>query len=40
LIPPDVRSIPIREAISSIKRVPLDSDILDAARGIGISLGD
>jgi 6-phosphofructokinase 1 len=40
LRPPDVESVPIKEAISSMKKIPLDSDILDAARGIGISLGD
>jgi 6-phosphofructokinase 1 len=40
LRPPDVQSIPIKEAISSLKKVPLDSDVLQAARGIGISLGD
>src|SRR4030095_7249394 len=39
LIPPDVESIPIREAIGQRKVVPLDSDILESAREIGISFG-
>jgi 6-phosphofructokinase 1 len=40
LLPPDVESVPIREAISRRKVVPLDSDILESARGIGISFGN
>lgn len=40
LIPPDVESVPIREAIVQRKVVPLDSDILQSAREIGISFGD
>lgn len=40
LIPPDVESVPIRDAISSKKNVPVDSDILESAREIGISFGD
>lgn len=40
LIPPDVQSIPIREAIGKLKTVPLDSDIIESAREIGISFGD
>jgi ATP-dependent phosphofructokinase / diphosphate-dependent phosphofructokinase len=39
LIPPDVESVPIREAIGQRKTVPLDSDILESAREIGISFG-
>jgi ATP-dependent phosphofructokinase / diphosphate-dependent phosphofructokinase len=39
LIPPDVESIPIREAIGQRKVVPLNSDILESAREIGISFG-
>jgi phosphofructokinase-like protein len=40
LIPPDVESVPIREAIGRVKTVPLDSDIIESAREIGISFGD
>jgi len=40
LIPPDVESIPIREAIGQRKVVPIDSDIIQSAREIGISFGD
>jgi 6-phosphofructokinase 1 len=40
LLPPDVESIPIREAIGRRKVVPLDSDILESAREIGISFGN
>jgi 6-phosphofructokinase 1 len=40
LIPPDVESVSIREAIGRQKVVPLDSDILESAREIGISFGD
>jgi phosphofructokinase-like protein len=36
----DVRSVPLAEAISSIKHVPLDADLVVAARQLGISLGD
>src|SRR5438105_4394308 len=40
LIPPDVESIPIREAIGRMKTVPLNNDIIESAREIGISFGD
>jgi ATP-dependent phosphofructokinase / diphosphate-dependent phosphofructokinase len=40
LMPPDVESIPIRDAISSIKTVPTNNDIIESAREIGISFGD
>jgi phosphofructokinase-like protein len=40
LIPPDVESVPIREAIGRRKIVPVDSDIIESAREIGISFGD
>ncbi len=40
LIPPDVESIPIREAIGRMKTVPLDNDIIESARAIGICFGD
>jgi 6-phosphofructokinase 1 len=40
LIPPDVESVPIREAIGRMKTVPIDNDIIEAAREIGIGFGD
>jgi len=40
LVPPDVESIPIREAIGRMKKVPVTNDIIEAAREIGISFGD
>ncbi len=40
LMPPDVDSVPIRDAIGQMKRVPLDNDILESARDMGISFGD
>jgi 6-phosphofructokinase 1 len=40
LLPPDVESVPIRDAIAKMKTVPLDSDILQSARDIGICFGD
>jgi len=40
LDPPDVRTVPLERATSRMKTVPLDSDIVAAARQIGICLGD
>jgi 6-phosphofructokinase 1 len=40
LCPPGVGSVPIGEAVGSTKTIPLNSDVLEAARGIGISFGD
>ena len=40
LLPPDVESVPIQDAIAKMKKVPLDSDILQSARDIGICFGD
>jgi 6-phosphofructokinase 1 len=40
LVPPDVESVPIREAIGKMKTVPVDSDVILSAREIGISFGD
>src|SRR3954466_6206949 len=34
-----VASVPLAEAISAVKRVPLDADLVVAARQLGISLG-
>ncbi len=40
LMPPDVESVPIREAIGKMKTVPIDNDIIESAREIGICFGD
>jgi phosphofructokinase-like protein len=40
LIPPDVESIPIRQAIGRMKTVPLTNDLIESAREIGICFGD
>ena len=40
LDPPDIRAVPLEEAIRKIKHVPLDSDMMQAARDVGISFGD
>jgi 6-phosphofructokinase 1 len=40
LDPPDIRAVPLGEAISHIKTVPLDSDTIQTARDLGTSLGD
>jgi phosphofructokinase-like protein len=40
LVPPTVQTIPIREAIRTLKTVPLDSDTVRTARSLGISFGN
>ena len=40
LDPPDVRAVPLEDAIRDIKRVPLESDTIQTARALGISFGD
>ena len=40
LDPPDVRAVPLEAAISRIKHVPLESDLVQTARDVGISFGD
>ncbi len=40
LDPPDIRAVPLTTAISKIKRVPVDSDLVQTARDVGISFGD
>ncbi len=40
LDPPDIRAVPHEDAIRQIKYVPLDSDMMQAARDVGISFGD
>ncbi|MGH7445348.1 MAG: 6-phosphofructokinase [Longimicrobiales bacterium] len=40
LDPPDIRAVPIADAIEQLKRVPINSDIVQTARDLGISFGD
>jgi 6-phosphofructokinase 1 len=40
LDPPRVLAVPLEEAIAHIKTVPLDSDVVQTARAMGICLGD
>lgn len=40
LKPPKVVSVPILKAISKMKKVPVNSDVVHAARALGISFGD
>jgi 6-phosphofructokinase 1 len=40
LAPPEVLGVPLEEAVSAIKTVPLDHDVIATARSLGISLGD
>src|SRR5690606_21996315 len=40
LDPPDIRAVPLEEAVREIKRVPVDSDTVQTARDLGISFGD
>jgi hypothetical protein len=34
-----IRSVPLAQAIAHLKLVPLDSDIVQTGRGLGICLG-
>ncbi len=38
--PPEMTAVPLEEAVASVKRVPLDSDVVRTARELGISFGD
>ncbi|MBR9990181.1 MAG: ATP-dependent 6-phosphofructokinase [Gemmatimonadetes bacterium] len=40
LHPPDIKAVPLEDAVRQIKTVPLDSDTVQTARDLGISLGD
>jgi len=40
LDPPQIRAVPLAEAVAAIKRVPVDSDTVATARDLGISFGD
>ena len=40
LHPPVVRAVPLEEAIARVKHVPIDGDVVQTARDMGISFGD
>ena len=40
LDPPDVKAVPLGEALAKIKTVPLQGDVVRTARALGISFGD
>jgi ATP-dependent phosphofructokinase / diphosphate-dependent phosphofructokinase len=40
LTPPDISSVPLEDVVGRQKRVPLEFDLLRAARSLGISFGD
>jgi hypothetical protein len=35
-----IGAVPITDAIATVKNVPLDSDLVQTARDLGISFGD
>ena len=40
LDPPHVRAVPLAEAVAKIRTVPLDGDVIETARAMGICMGD
>ncbi len=38
-VPPDIRFVPLAQAINKIRTVPVDSEFVQIARSLGISLG-
>ncbi|MDT8341921.1 MAG: ATP-dependent 6-phosphofructokinase [Longimicrobiales bacterium] len=40
LDPPEVKAVPLDEAVSQLKLVPVDGDLVNTARSLGISFGD
>ncbi|MDX1674509.1 MAG: 6-phosphofructokinase, partial [Longimicrobiales bacterium] len=40
LDPPEVRAVPLEEATKRTRAVPMDSDVLQTARDLGVSFGD
>jgi ATP-dependent phosphofructokinase / diphosphate-dependent phosphofructokinase len=40
LDPPDVRAVPLEQAIERLRTVPLDSDVMQTARALDICFGD
>ena len=40
LHPPEVQAVPLKEAVSELKRVPVKGDVVRTARALGVSFGD
>jgi 6-phosphofructokinase 1 len=40
LVPPNLKAVPLEEVIGRTKNVPLDSDVIQTGRDIGICFGD
>jgi ATP-dependent phosphofructokinase / diphosphate-dependent phosphofructokinase len=40
LEPPDVKAVPFDQILGSFKQVPLNGDIIETGRDIGICFGD
>jgi len=40
LNPPEVEAVPLHEAVSQRKKVPVDGDVVTTARALGVSFGD
>jgi len=40
LNPPHVEAVPLEDAISRVKKVPVDGDVVTTARALGVSFGD
>jgi 6-phosphofructokinase len=40
LDPPDIKAVPLEDAVRHVKTVPIDSDTVQTARDLGISFGD
>lgn len=40
LDPPNVEAVPLAEAVAELKRIPVDGDVVQTARAMGICLGD
>ena len=38
--PPDLKTVPLREALNRIRAVPAASELLQIARALGIAFGD
>jgi ATP-dependent phosphofructokinase / diphosphate-dependent phosphofructokinase len=38
-VPPDIRFVPLAEAVDKVRRVPMDSEFIQIARSLGIFLG-
>jgi 6-phosphofructokinase len=38
--PPDIKAVPLAQAINKVRTVPLESDVIKVARTLGICLGD